>query len=289
MIFGVRSERLPSVGEHRLEREAGRLVYPVISRRSGGLSLGINLFPDAKVCSFDCPYCEIFPLAPGLPPFSIAELEAELDRFLESGYASGWEGFPVRDICFSGNGEPTLSDSLGEALSLCVRARRRHPDILGGARLVLITNSTGFLVPETRALLFRYAKEEGLVIWAKLDGGNDELYRLMSGSSIELEHITRGIEDFARLTPIVIQTMLCEVAGRRPSDADISDYAALLNRLTHGGALISEAHLYTFARPTPGGLCESLSEEALRHIADSLRAATGLSVRAFSSSKELIW
>ena len=164
-----------------------------------------------------------------------------------------------------------------------------YPDILGGAHLVLITNSTGFLVPETRALLSRYAKEEGLVVWAKLDGGNDELYRLMSGSSIELERITRGIGDFARLIPVVIQTMLCEVKNRRPSDEDIRDYAALLNRLTRGGALVSEVHLYTFARPTPGGLCASLSEEALRRIADSVRTATGLPVRAFSASRELEW
>ncbi|MBM3871597.1 MAG: radical SAM protein, partial [Verrucomicrobia bacterium] len=28
-------------------------VYPVISRRSGGLSIGINLNPDKK-CNFDC-------------------------------------------------------------------------------------------------------------------------------------------------------------------------------------------------------------------------------------------
>ena len=38
-----------------------RLIYPVVSRRSGGLSLGVDLFPDRKTCNFDCPYCEIFP------------------------------------------------------------------------------------------------------------------------------------------------------------------------------------------------------------------------------------
>jgi histidinol dehydrogenase len=289
MSFGTRTERLPCVGEHRLEREAGRLVYPVISRRSGGLSLGINLFPDAKRCSFDCPYCEVFPLAAGLPPFSLAALEIELNLFLESGYASGWKGVPVRDLCISGNGEPTLSDSLGAALDLCSRARRAHPEVLGGAALVLITNSTGFLVPETSALLSRYAKEEGLVVWAKLDGGNEKLHRLMTGSSIELERITRGIEDFARRTPIVVQTMLCEVHGRGPSKSDVADYSALLNRLTQSGALVDEVHLYTFARPTPAGGCASLSAEGLRGIACSVHAATGLAVRAFSASRELQW
>ena len=32
--------------------------YPVISRRSQGLSLGVNLNPD-QVCNFDCVYCEV--------------------------------------------------------------------------------------------------------------------------------------------------------------------------------------------------------------------------------------
>ena len=39
-------------------------VYPVISRRSRGLSIGINLNPD-KVCNFDCIYCEVDRTTPG--------------------------------------------------------------------------------------------------------------------------------------------------------------------------------------------------------------------------------
>ena len=35
-----------------------RFVYPVLSRRSQGLSVGINLNPD-KVCNFDCIYCQV--------------------------------------------------------------------------------------------------------------------------------------------------------------------------------------------------------------------------------------
>src|SRR5690348_2365773 len=35
---------------------ANRYVYPVVSRRSKGLSIGVNLNPD-KVCNFDCIYC----------------------------------------------------------------------------------------------------------------------------------------------------------------------------------------------------------------------------------------
>jgi histidinol dehydrogenase len=58
-------KRIPAPVENHRSREAGCLVYPVYSRRSRGLSLGINLFPDRKVCSFDCPYCEVFPFETG--------------------------------------------------------------------------------------------------------------------------------------------------------------------------------------------------------------------------------
>ncbi|MBT7256269.1 MAG: radical SAM protein, partial [Planctomycetaceae bacterium] len=35
-----------------------RFVYPVLSRRSGGMSIGANLNPD-KICNFDCIYCQV--------------------------------------------------------------------------------------------------------------------------------------------------------------------------------------------------------------------------------------
>jgi wyosine [tRNA(Phe)-imidazoG37] synthetase (radical SAM superfamily) len=281
------AERPCDVGEHRSGREAGRLVYPVLSRRSGGLSLGVNLFPDAKDCSFDCPYCEVFPLAPGLPGFSTLELEGELELFARLGYPEYWAPRPVRDLCFSGNGEPTLSPSLGAALGLCSSFRRSHPEILGSASLVLITNSTGFLDAAASALLERFSREEGLVVWAKLDGGTEGLFRLMSGSRLELEVIVRGLIAFARRAPIVIQTMLCEVDGRRPSEAELEAYSALLGRITRSGGRVQEVHLYAFARPCPSGRCAALPDADLSRAAVLVRERSGLQVRAFGIRGEL--
>src|ERR1700751_2007719 len=44
--------------DHPRVFEANRFVYPVLSRRSGGISVGVNLNPD-KVCNFDCIYCQV--------------------------------------------------------------------------------------------------------------------------------------------------------------------------------------------------------------------------------------
>ena len=121
-----------SVNNHR-GREKGTLVYPVYSRRSGGLSVGINLFPDKKHCSFECPYCEVFPFATNAV-FSLEQMEGDL----HSAIADALElKIPVMDICFSGNGEPTMSGNFPEALKIAANVRS---EMVPSARLVLITN-----------------------------------------------------------------------------------------------------------------------------------------------------
>ena len=108
MNSSPRADRSYEVGEHRSGREAGRLVYPVISRRSGGLSLGINLFPDAKDCPFDCRNLTI----PGTKPN---------DQFMDNVLASPQgaitgEKFERFEVSFVGAGD-TLAAALAALLA----------------------------------------------------------------------------------------------------------------------------------------------------------------------------
>jgi histidinol dehydrogenase len=269
-------------------------VYPVISRRSGGLSLGINLFPQAKICSFDCPYCEVFGdlgIDRRRGDVLAEELEEELEDFLGRAYPEFWEPEPLRDLCISGNGEPTASPLLETALELCAGFRRSRPELLGRAELVLITNSTGFLDAGICALLERFCRDEGLVIWAKLDAGSEGLFRSMSGlqtgSGLSLERVAGGLLSFARSSSLVVQTMLCELEGRSPTEAEVEDYAGLLAGLVAGGARISQVHLYTLARPSPAGTCAALPDGTLLRHAALVRRRTGLPVRVFGSGAEI--
>jgi histidinol dehydrogenase len=146
-----------SVREHRLDREAGAIVYPVISRRSRGLSIGINLFPDQKLCSFDCPYCEVFPFTTDLR-FSLKAMEQGLRQLavrLKSGETGGIDA--VRDISFSGNGEPTMHPDVIPALELAAQLRM---ELFPKAKLVLITNGSGLLNPAIADYLGRSARSE---------------------------------------------------------------------------------------------------------------------------------
>ncbi len=147
----------------------GRLLYPVISRRSEGLSLGVNLFPGRKRCNFDCAYCEVGPDA-FVRPFDVGELEGEFEAWASN---VALHGMPLRDISISGDGEPTLSLFLPEVVGLIDRVRSRWPLVYGSALPVLITNSTGFLDPDMAAVLHEAIEFRGFRVWAKLDAGSE--------------------------------------------------------------------------------------------------------------------
>lgn len=261
----------PALGDSRF------ILYPVLSRRSGGLSLGIDLFPDRKVCSFDCPYCEVFPFE-GPRPFALDALDRELEQFA-SERDSGFRGEPIRDLCLAGSGEPTLSPFFIPALKLLARARRRHPECYGQAELVLITNATGFLRPTIVDFLHPFVRDEGLRIWSKLDAGGESLYRRMARIGPAFTDLVAGILAFARKSPIVIQTMICALRDRLedpalpPPDEETLAYAGLLLGLLRKGAGIREIQLYTQARPAHTGLTLPVSDTELLRRAAMVEAA----------------
>ena len=112
----------PLLGPHRDHSrlfQHNRFVYPVLSRRSRGISVGINLNPD-KVCNFDCVYCQVDRSTPPRDPRGRdrASASASWRRLLDlvqSGRLYDDDRFsrvpgPLRrlnDIAFSGDGEPT--------------------------------------------------------------------------------------------------------------------------------------------------------------------------------------
>lgn len=252
---------------HKRGKDGASLVYPVFSRRSGGLSLGINLFPDRKRCNFDCLYCEVAKTVT-CATFDLRHLDRALEDFFERRYHEYWAAVPIMDICISGDGEPTLSPHLEKALELCADYRRRYARMAGSSELVLITNSTGFLDQHVSALLTRSVEAEGLKIWAKLDSGTQESFSALSRSDYRLEDMVDGIGRFALKQPIILQTMLCRLNGRAPGEKEVAAYAAILRALLSRKAKIEAVQLYTVARPPADPVVQALSDvEILEYAA----------------------
>ena len=255
---------------HR-EREKGLIVYPVYSRRSEGLSIGINLFPDKKSCAFDCPYCEVFPFSDNAV-FSLEQMETDLRYAIASAQKRHVQ---IKDICFSGNGEPSLSPHFTNALKSAEKIRAETSPSSHDAKLVVITNGTGLFQANIFSLLRETAENPHADIWLKLDAGTPEWYQKMNRCALPFEKLFEKIKEFTSCAKVTIQTMLCAINSDIPSKDEARQWETLICELANtadnkGG--IRKVQLYGKARPSPEDplACE-LPAEYLEKRAASLR------------------
>src|SRR5262245_24786566 len=171
--------------DHRRTFEDNLYVYAVVSRRSKGVSIGLNLNPD-KVCNFDCVYCQVDRKTPPIVrDVDLERLREELEDMLDlvtTGKLFEMERFRdtppalrrLNDSAFSGDGEPTTCPEFAEIVELVADVKSHRG--LHKVKLVLITNATMFhrhLVKEALSTLDCNNGE----IWAKLEAGTEAYYR----------------------------------------------------------------------------------------------------------------
>jgi histidinol dehydrogenase len=251
--------------KNRRSREKGILIYPVYSRRSQGLSLGINLFPDRKVCSFDCPYCEVFPFFTRTM-FNHDIMEEELRSAIAAAQEQNTE---IKDICFSGNGEPSLSPHFPEALEKAFFIR---DNLIPEAKLVLITNGTGLLHKNLFELLAGKAKR-GLCIWLKVDAGTEEWFsKIDRPQGCDFLILLNRIRDFSVAAPFTIQTMICKVGTLAPQEEEEAWVNLIIDLASPGN--LKAVQIYGKARPSPEDpLAEAVDSALLLKRAEILRLA----------------
>ncbi|HOU91667.1 MAG TPA: radical SAM protein [Polyangiaceae bacterium] len=274
------------VHDHDRAAAGMRYVYPVVSRRAGGLSLGVNLNPNAA-CNWRCVYCQVPGLSRGVgPAIDLARLGQELDRMLaavlDGDFLERAVPAPYRrlaDVAFSGDGEPTSSPDFDAAVAL-VLDRLGARALLGRISVVVITNGSFVRKPRVAAALARLAAADGEV-WFKLDAGTREEIARTNGVPLDPDtHVRRLLHAAARCRTWV-QTCLFARDGAPPNPAALDRYVALLERALARGAALAGVHLYTLARPSRQPEAERLTALGvadLEPIAARLRAL-GLVVR----------
>jgi len=253
--------------------------YPVISRRSRGLSLGVNLNPD-KVCNFDCVYCEVDRLAPPRrKDIDADQLERELAVLLDLATSGEIYGIPpfdsarpeqrrVNDIAFSGDGEPTTARDFAALIDRVARLKvQRGLDLV---KLVLITDSSRLQAPDVVQGLETLMANQG-EIWAKLDAGTDSFYREICRSQVPFERVLDNLLATARRWPILIQTLFLEWKGRGPGQEEFEAYCQRLEHILEEGGRLQAVQLYTVARPTPEPEARPLRRLEMDALAASLR------------------
>jgi wyosine [tRNA(Phe)-imidazoG37] synthetase (radical SAM superfamily) len=266
-----------------------RFVYAVVSRRSGGLSVGLNLSPD-RACNFNCVYCQADRaaqrLAESVDPDRLA---AELDNILQaekdgSLYLDApFNALPpaergVRDIAFSGDGEPTACARFEEAVRIAAEARRIHG--LQSSKLVLITNAAYLDNPGVAAAVGILDKNNG-EIWAKLDAGTEEHFREVNRSSITLSEIVENILAAARLRPLVIQSLWMHIHGAPPAEPELAAWLGRLKYILAGGGRLKAVQLNTIVRSPAENHVGPLTRNELARIGNSVKSELPVPVEIY--------
>jgi len=277
---------------HPRTHDENRFVYPVLSRRSRGISIGVNLNPD-KICNFDCIYCQIDRRSEAETQFVETDrLITELDsmiRFVVSGEIYLDDKFAdipealrrLNDIAFSGDGEPTTYRNFDEIVENAVAIRRQHE--LVEPKTVLITNASMFHRPAVQRGLDILDENNG-EIWAKLDAGTEAYYQTIERTKIPFSQILENISAAARIRPLVIQSLFMRVEGEGPPNSEINAYCDRLNEIIAAGGQLKTVQVYTVARQPAEHYVTSLSDGQLDAIADQIREQTDLTAEVFGSS-----
>lgn len=279
--------------DHRRALGDNRYVYPVVSRRSKGLSIGVNLNPD-KVCNFDCPYCQVDRrVPPTVTEVELPRLGEELHALL-SLVTSGslWDAPPfdtvapalrrVNDVAFAGDGEPTAYAGFGEAVALVGEALADFG--LSGVKPIVLTNATLLHRPRVaEAIDALYAL--GGEAWVKLDAGTEALFQAIDGTTFPFSRVLKNLAELARRHPVVVQSMFLRLDGEGPSDAELAAYLGRLQDVIQGGGRVSLVQVYSVARTPATPRVAPLDVPRLEEIAAGVRAL-GLTAEVYPGRAE---
>jgi len=272
-----------STDDHRRDSAGLLYVYPVVSRRAGGVSVGINLNTN-NACNWACLYCQVDNLTRGgPPPIDIDRLERELSGFLEDVLHGDFmqrqvpvEARQLMDVAFSGNGEPTSAPEFSQAVARVGAVLARF-DLLGKLPLRLITNGSLLHRPEVQAGI-RQLGELGGEVWFKVDRVEAADVAEVNGVPLSAEKIARNLETCVGLASTWVQTCWFALDGKSPSDEARAAYCALLKPLAER---LAGVHLYGLARPSlqpAAPRLKRLAEEELEAFANEIHEKTGIRV-----------
>ncbi|MBS0497106.1 MAG: radical SAM protein [Gammaproteobacteria bacterium] len=249
------NSKLLKTTDHSRDSAGLTYVYPVISRRAGGVSIGINLNPN-NACNWRCVYCQVPELKRGSAPrIDLNRLETELRSFLHQLTAGDYlqqhvppEMRKIHDIALSGNGEPTSAKEFDQVIELIGQIKKDFA-LPADLKIVLITNGSLIHRPAVQAGLKRMGELNG-EIWFKFDRASTKERQRINNTSISLKKIREHLAIASALCPTWLQTCIFQLDNEPPSPEEVSAYLNFLQQLSSEQIRIQGVLLYGIARPS---------------------------------------
>ncbi|MDQ6988993.1 MAG: radical SAM protein [Mariprofundaceae bacterium] len=240
-----------SVSNHDRDVVDLTYVYPVISRRAGGVSLGINLNPN-NACNWQCVYCQVPNLTRGVAPkVDLTLLEQELDGFLQQLLLGDYmlkhvpaDCRTLQDIAISGNGEPTTCPHFSAVVALLLKMMDKyHLNI----PLRLITNGSSVHKADVLQGL-QWMGQHGGEVWFKVDAIGEQDSLAINGVSLSAAWQQQQLHITAKACPTWLQTCVLDMQGQQGQWA--ANYLAWLNGVLADHIQLEGVLLYGLARPS---------------------------------------
>ncbi|HEX9451416.1 MAG TPA: hypothetical protein VF934_08385 [Burkholderiales bacterium] len=269
-----------TVADHSRESAGLRYIYPVVSRRAGGVSIGVNLNTN-NACNWRCIYCQVPDLTRGAtPPVDLELLGRELRGFLHDVLQGDFlatrvpsDARHLNDIALSGNGEPTSAAEFEQVIDL-IGEIRQQAGVPESVKTVLITNGSLMQREGVQRGVKKLAALNGEV-WFKLDRATDAGMRAVNNTRIGMARVRGNLAAAAQLCPTRVQTCLFAIDGAGPDEVEREAYADFLRKCRAERIPLQGVLLYGLARQSfqpEAPRLSALSSELLETFAQRIRA-----------------
>ncbi len=247
---------------------------PIQSRRLK-LSLGVDVLPTCKKCTFNCVYCEIGPSEiqknqlvspyfrlknPPSPSFR-QELKSKL-VYLPN----------LNSITFGYNGEPTLNENIIDFLKIAKEVRKEIKWSQVPPKLTLFTNSTTLTFPEIRDRVKQFE-----LVLAKLDSATEVDFKRTNCPHHEVPHVDTIIDALVQTKKEMPKehkfAIQCLIYRSYRSDFVSNDNAENVEKLAFAIKKIKPdlVQIYSIARVPAQPFVFAIDEEKKKEIMKKMR------------------
>ncbi|SMC09128.1 radical SAM protein [Nitratiruptor tergarcus] len=182
------------------------IIFGPVNSRRFGLSLGIDLSPSQKSCTFDCLYCELEPAKPVdtiINPPSVEEVIKETQKALKE--------FPDVDvITITANGEPTLYPHLDELVDELGKIKKDK-------KLLILSNASRIDEPAIQQTLRKFD-----IVKLSLDSANQKTFKKIDRplKGINVDNIIKGMIGFRKIYTgfLVIEILVVKGINDKPQE-----------------------------------------------------------------------
>ena len=275
-----------NVADHDRDSAGLKYIYPVVSRRAGGVSVGVNLNVN-QACNWRCIYCQVPNLTLGTaPPVDMALLETELRDFLQELLQGDFmlqkvpeDARRINDIALSGDGEPTSAQEFLQVVALIGKIKQGLM-LPAHIKSILITNGSLLHRPNVQRGIQLLSQFNGEV-WFKLDRASTAGMEKINNTQTSMEKVRKNLATAIGLCPTWLQTCWFALDGTEPSKQDEDDYLHFVAGLIQDNIRPQGVLLYSIARPShqdEAPRLVALTAQQLELFADRIRAL-GLTVK----------